>query len=78
MIYKIEDKFYVKVQGYYVEVDISFKDDNLDITPKGNKRIEVNDVDKVEKFDMRLDEDKNKVINSIKKETKSYRTFKRD
>ena len=32
MIYKIDDKFYIKVQGYYKEVSVKTDGDNLDIS----------------------------------------------
>ena len=57
MIYKIDNKYYIKVQGYYKEVDISIKGNNLDIKPNGNE-IEASNTLKVETFDMRMDTQK--------------------
>lgn len=42
MIYKIKNKYYVKVQGYYKEVKVDRNGDNLDVTPiKGGKKLEI-------------------------------------
>lgn len=37
MIYKIDNKYYVKVQGHYKECDMSLKDDELIIKLNGNE-----------------------------------------
>lgn len=41
MLYKIDDKYYIKVQGYYKEVTVSGRGNNLDIKPKSGSKIEV-------------------------------------
>ena len=43
MLYKINGKYYVKVGGYYKEVNVTSQGGNLDITPSKDKnaRIEV-------------------------------------
>ena len=62
MIYKINNKFYLKVQGYYKEVDIKVDGDNLDITPNGNE-IETYNVGNVEVFDVKVN--KNNLIQML-------------
>lgn len=45
MIYKIKNKYYVKVQGYYKEVRVDKNGDNLDVTPIANaKKLEITKV----------------------------------
>lgn len=45
MIYKIKNKYYVKVQGYYKEVRVDKNGDNLDVTPITNaKKLEITKV----------------------------------
>lgn len=56
MLYRIGNKFYVKVGGYYKEVDIKVDGSNLNITPNGNE-IEINDNLKVTSYDMRVKKD---------------------
>ena len=68
MLYKIDNKFYIKVQGYYKEVDIKVNGDNLDITPNGNE-IEVSNVKHFETYDMRMN--KADVIKQIEKKSQS-------
>lgn len=37
MIYKYEDKYYVKVEQYYVEVELIFENDDVDLRPTYEK-----------------------------------------
>lgn len=37
MIYDINGKYYIKVQGYYKEVELNLSGSNFDIKPKKNK-----------------------------------------
>lgn len=37
MIYDIDGKYYIKVQGYYKEVELRLIGGNFDIKPKNNK-----------------------------------------
>lgn len=37
MIYDINGKYYIKVQGYYKEVELKLSGSNFDIKPKKNK-----------------------------------------
>jgi len=70
MLYKIDDKFYIKVQGYYKEVDVKVDGDNLDINlvPNGDE-IEVYGFEKVViPYDMMIDKDE--VIKSLNSSTK--------
>lgn len=70
MLYKIDDKFYIKVQGYYKEVDVKVDGDNLDINlvPNGDQ-IEVYGFEKVViPYDMMIDKDE--VIKSLDSSTK--------
>jgi hypothetical protein len=70
MLYKIDDKFYIKVQGYYKEVDVKVDGDNLDINlvPNGDE-IEVYGFGKVViPYDMMIDKDE--VIKSLDSSTK--------
>lgn len=70
MLYKIDDKFYIKVQGYYKEVDVKVDGDNLDINlvPNGDQ-IEVYGFEKVViPYDMMIDKDE--VIKSLNSSTK--------
>jgi hypothetical protein len=70
MLYKIDDKFYVKVQGYYKEVDVKVDGDNLDVNlvPNGDQ-IEVYGFEKVViPYDMMIDKDE--VIKSLNSSTK--------
>lgn len=66
MLYQIGKKFYIKVQGYYKEVDVKVDGDNLDVAPVINgDEIEVYGFQEVVKpFDMKIDKDE--VIQSIK------------
>jgi hypothetical protein len=67
MLYKIGNKFYIKVQGYYKEVDVKVNGNNLDIAPIENgDTIEVYGFEEVViPFDMMIDKDE--VINELKK-----------
>ena len=57
MLYKINDTFYLKVDGHYVGVEITIQGDDLDIKPTSNK-IEIASVkEPVRVFDMRVDKD---------------------
>ena len=66
MLYRIDGKFYIKVQGYYIEVNVNLEGDNLDVTPKSNgEKIEIYGFQKVvEPIDMMTDKDK--IIESLK------------
>lgn len=70
MLYQIGKKFYIKVQGYYKEVDIKVDGDNLDVAPvKNGDEIEVYGFEEVVKpFDMMTDKDE--VIQSLNSTTK--------
>lgn len=70
MLYKIGNKFYIKVQGYYKEVDIKVDGDNLDITPvQDSDEIEIYGFEEVViPFDMMTDKDE--VIKSLNSSTK--------
>lgn len=65
MLYQIGKKFYIKVQGYYKEVDVKVDGDNLDVAPvKNGDEIEVYGFEEVVKpFDMMIDKDE--VIQSL-------------
>lgn len=52
MIYKIDNKFYIKVQGYYKGVDVKFNGDNLDLTPNGDELEVYNVQEKVTPIDV--------------------------
>ena len=71
MLYKIDNKFYIQVQGYYLEVDIIIDGDNFDVKPNGNK-LEVNDVSEYEVYDVRIRKDD--IINEFK-ETNKIKVF---
>jgi len=73
MIYKIDNKFYIKVQGYYKEVDLKIDGDNLDITPNGNE-IEITNVTNVKVYDMRYN--KKDIINEISNKNKDIENQK--
>ena len=66
MLYRINGKFYIKVQGYYIEVNVNLEGDNLDVTPKSNgEKIEIYGFQEVvEPIDMMTD--KYKIIESLK------------
>lgn len=70
MLYKIGKKFYIKVQGYYKEVDVKVDGDNLEVAPVINgDEIEVYGFEEVVKpFDMMTDKDE--VIQSLNSTTK--------
>ena len=53
MIYKINDKYYVKVQGYYKEVSINKSAKGLEIKPVQNSKIEVSTVKKYDIVDLK-------------------------
>lgn len=65
MLYQIGKKFYIKVQGYYKEVNVKVNGDNLDVAPvKNGDEIEVYGFEEVVKpFDMMTDKDE--VIQSL-------------
>ena len=52
MIYKIDNKFYIKVQGYYKGVDIKFNGDDLDLKPNGDDLEVYNVQEKVTPIDV--------------------------
>jgi len=52
MIYKIDNKFYIKVQGYYKGVDVKFNGDDLDLTPNGDELEVYNVQEKVTPIDV--------------------------
>ena len=70
MLYKINGKFYIKVQGYYREVDVKVDGDNLDVTPMPNgDEIEIYGFEEVViPFDMMTNKDE--VIKSLDSSTK--------
>lgn len=72
MLYRIGNKYYVKVQGYYKEVDLKVNGDNLEITPNGNE-IEVTNVSNVEALDMNYH--KENIMKAIEKRNKKSETF---
>lgn len=77
MLYRIGNKYYVKVQGYYKEVDIKVNGDNLEITPNGNE-IEVTLASGVEVLNMTyFKEDVIKDIKSKDKKTETTESNKR-
>lgn len=55
MLYKINNKYYIKVQGYYKEVDVSIKGDNLEIKPNNGLSIEITKVKNVKVVDMKTE-----------------------
>lgn len=59
MLYQIGKKFYIKVQGYYKEVEVKVNGDNLDVAPIPNgDEIEVYGFEKVVKpIDMMTNKD---------------------
>lgn len=44
MLYEINKKYYVKVGKYFVEVELVFKDNDVDLKPTKNKIEENNDM----------------------------------
>lgn len=44
MLYQIGNKYYLKVQGYYKEVDITIDKDNIVVKAKRDTRIEMSSV----------------------------------
>lgn len=70
MLYKIDGKFYIKVQGYYREVNVKVDGDNLDVTPMPNgDEIEIYGFEEaVKPIDMITDKDE--VIKSLNSSTK--------
>lgn len=68
MLYKIGNKFYIKVQGYYKGVDVKINGDDLELTPNGDE-IEIYGFEEVViPFDMMIDKDE--VIKSLNSSTK--------
>lgn len=68
MIYKIDSKYYVKVQGYYIEVTPKVTADDIRFVPskdKDAKKIEVSKAKNVEVLSFPRDKDK------VKSTTKS-------
>ena len=74
MLYKINGKFYIKVQGYYREVNVKVDGDNLDVTPMPNgDEIEIYGFEEaVKPIDMITDKDE--VIKSLNSSTKLTNT----
>ena len=70
MLYQIRNKFYIKVQGYYREVNVKVDGDNLDVTPMPNgDEIEIYGFEEaVKPIDMITDKDE--VIKSLNSSTK--------
>ena len=52
MIYKIDGKYYVRVQGYYKEVQVTKKVNGLEFKPIADSKIEVGKAKKVEVVDV--------------------------
>jgi hypothetical protein len=80
MVYKINNKYYIKVQGYYKEVEITSHGDSLDIKPitSADSKIEVTTVNNVDIVDLKTEDfkkDKFEPIEDIKpfKEIKKYK-----
>lgn len=80
MVYKINNKYYIKVQGYYREVEIIPQGDSFDIKPmtSADSKIEVTTVDNVDIVDLKTEDfkkDKFEPIEDIKpfKEIKKYK-----
>lgn len=80
MVYKIDNKYYIKVQGYYKEVEIIPQSDSFDIKPinSADSKIEVTTVDNVDIVDLKTEDfkkDKFEPIEDIKpfKEIKKYK-----
>lgn len=59
MLYRVGTKFYIRVQGYYKEVDVSIEGDNLEVKPNGNE-IEISSVKNVISYNV------NSQLNEIK------------
>lgn len=66
MLYKIENKYYVKVSNYFVEVELIFKDNDVDLKPTKNK-LEINKYIKYTEINF-LDEKQNLLKNRNKKQ----------
>lgn len=78
MIFRIGEKFYIKVQGYYKEVDISIEGNNLAIKPNGNE-IEVSNVKNVQSYNTQYEvEDIKKYIKTEKKNVETQPERRRD
>ena len=80
MVYKIDNRYYIKVQGYYREVEITPQGDSFDIKPinSAESKIEVTTVTDVDIVDLKTEDfkkDKFEPIEDIKpfKEIKKYK-----
>lgn len=71
MLYVINEKNYIKVGGFYKEVDLSVAGEELVIKPTG-KKIEVTLVDNPTAIDMRIHREQ--LIKSISKEHKDIKS----
>lgn len=74
MLYKIDNKYYIKVQGYYKQVDVKVNGNNLDITPNGNE-IEILNAKNVEALDTRINKDRIIAEINASKETEKQKVF---
>ena len=83
MVYKIDNRYYIKVQGYYKEVEIIPQGNSFDILPINGSKIEVTGVtnaelvklesenfEKKEEVEEIVEERKERPFNNIKKYTK--------
>lgn len=73
MLYKIKDKYYVRVGRRFINVDVSIKDDNVNIIPhKPKETIEDSNVEyNIQEID---DDFKKKLMKNIDStDTKIYR-----
>lgn len=77
MLYEIKGRYHIKVGGFYKEVELSVKNDELVVQPNGRK-IEVSAVEDVKKIDMLANREE--LIESLskpKEEKKSYKDFRK-
>lgn len=49
MLYKYNDKYYIKVEQYYVEVELVFKNNDVDLKPT-YKKIQIDKNEKLKEF----------------------------
>ena len=53
MVYKINNKYYLKIQGYYKEINVIPKGDDFEIKVKPNSKIEITKAKNVNTVDLK-------------------------
>lgn len=76
MVYKIDNKYYIKVQGYYKEVEIIPQGNSFDISPIKGSKLEVTSVENAELVKLESENFEKPVeVEEVKEEIKREKSF---